>query len=98
MNEWTDEQIRKWVLHKCWIDNQENPGRPGLFLNEEKLEAGSPPLERIAEAVNFLQDEEQITGEIGRAFLPNKHGKVSHILNLKLTAKGIKEIQAQSAP
>lgn len=96
MNEWTDEQIRKWVKHECWLYRKEHPGGRGLFLTKENLKAGSPPLERIAEAMTFLIDKEEVEGEIGGGFKPEESGNIYYIKGLKLTAKAIEQIEKQA--
>ena len=96
MNEWTDEQIRKWVKHECWLHRKKNPGGRGLRLTKENLKVGSPPLERIAEAVTFLIAKEEVEGEIGQGFKPGESSNIYYIRGLKLTTKAIEQIEKQA--
>lgn len=91
MQEWTDEKIREWILNKCRLYREENPGGLGYFIQNENLTKDDPPLGRIAENVTFLQDKNLVTANIERVSKPDEKSDVSYILNLKLTSFSLKK-------
>ncbi|RLG19435.1 hypothetical protein DRN74_06835 [Candidatus Micrarchaeota archaeon] len=90
--EWGLQEVRTWVVEKCWEEHKKNPGGVGILVVPDTLQAGDPPFRQICEVVVGLLGQDMVVAEFGRAF---GHEGPIYIGNLKLTPKAVATIQNQ---
>lgn len=90
MPEWTQSEVRDWVIKRCWNEHLQNPAGFGMTLQPADLSKEDPSWGEILQATEHLMGKYRVTGDYGRAM--GSKGPI-YINKLRLTQEAIARIQ-----